>query len=113
MPANIYSWIFVGVSSAFLGYSFLKYNYPGRGLKVITNLFKETIPFEMAIKALKEGKRVRRKSKRRGYTKVVLTAGKFQSEKVGSYWVDDDKDVDDHCSFSMEDVLANDWLIEE
>lgn len=113
---TVSTYIYVGVACVSLGsfaYCILMSKFPGKGLRLITNIFKETVPFEIAIKALKEGKRIRRKSKYRGYTKIVLTAGKSQCEKFGSYQADDHNDVDDYCSFSIEDVLANDWLIEE
>lgn len=104
---------FAGVAWGGLGYLILKSKFPGRGLKVIENIFKETISFEEAIKALKEGKRIRRKSERKGYTKLVITDGKKQKEKFGSYWVSDEDDVSDHCSFSIDDALAMDWIIDE
>lgn len=113
MTANIFSCIFIGTAGLFSGYMILKTKFPGKGLKVIANIFKETIPFETAIRALKEGKRIRRKSKHKGYTKVIISVGKTQTEKFRSYWVDDNKDVDDYCSFSMDDILADDWIIEE
>jgi hypothetical protein len=80
---------------------------------VIDKIFKETISFEKAIEALKEGKRIRRKSERKGYTKIIITEGKKQKEKFGTYWVSSNDDVSDYCSFSIDDVLAIDWIIDE
>jgi len=97
----------------FIGYGILKSKYPGRGLQVIGNMFKESLSFEKALEALKDGHRIRRKSERQGYTKLVIVEGKKQKEKFGSYWVSDNDKVNDHCSFSIEDVLANDWIIDE
>ena len=80
---------------------------------MLDNIFKETISFEKAIEALKEGNRIRRKSERKGYTKIIITEGKKQKEKFGSYWASNSDDVSDYCSFSIEDVLSSDWIIDE
>ena len=80
---------------------------------MIKNVFKETTSFEQAIQALKEGNRIRRKSERKGFTKLVISEGKRQKEKFGTYWVSSGDDVSDYCSFSIEDVLATDWIIDE
>lgn len=96
----------------FAAYAYLQTKYPGRGLQVVENIFKETISFEKAIEALKEGNRIRRKSERKGYTKVIITEGKNQKEKFGTYWVSDDEKIMDYCSFLIEDVIANDWIID-
>ncbi len=93
-------------------YMCLKIKYPGKGLKVITNIFKEAMPFEQAIRVLKEGKRIRRKSERKGFTRMVVTDSKSRMEKFGTYW-EGDTSISDHCTFSIEDVLATDWIIDE
>ena len=97
---------------SFAGYAFIQIKYPGRGVKMIENIFKETISFEEAIKALKEGNRIRRKSERKGYTKVIVTEGKHKRERYGTYWVSDEDAILDYCSFSLEDVISNDWIID-
>lgn len=97
-----------------MGYTSLKDKFPGRGFKVIQNVFKETIPFEEAIKALQEGKRIRRKSECSGFTRIIITEGKNVTTKYGTYWVSSkDGKISDYCTFSMKDVLATDWIIDE
>ena len=96
----------------FIGWAYLQSRYPGRGLQVIENIFKKKISFEQAIAALKKGSRIRRKSERKGYAKIVITSGKSRKEKFGTYSVSDSDDVSDYCSFSIEDVLATDWIID-
>ena len=95
-----------------IGYMVLRSKYPGKGLNVISNLFKETLPFEKAVIALKEGNRIRRKPERKGYTKIAIVSGKSRQEKFGTYYVSDPAEVSDYCSFSIEDVMATDWIID-
>lgn len=97
---------------SFAAYMWLKTKYPGGGLKLIENIFKETMSFEQAIKLLKGGRRIRRKLESKGYAKVIVTEGKNHQEKFGTYWVSTHDSVSDYCSFSMEDVVANDWIID-
>jgi hypothetical protein len=99
-------------SCGFAAWVYLQSKYPGRGLQVIENIFKKTLSFSDAIAALKEGRRIRRRTERKGYTKVIITAGKDKKEKFGTYRIGDD-DISDYCSFSLEDVLANDWIIDD
>lgn len=113
MTKLIFSIIFMCCAVTLAGYTYLQDKYPGRGLQVIENVFKEGMPFEKAMEALKEGNRIRRKSERQGYVKLVITDGKRRKEKFGSYWVNSDKDFMNHCSFSIEDVFATDWIIDE
>jgi hypothetical protein len=96
----------------FAGHMFMKSKYPGRGIQVYKNILKETCSFEKAIEALKEGKRIRRKSEMKGYTKLTIIEGKNQQEKYGSYWVSRSEKIEDYCTFSIEDVLATDWLVD-
>ncbi len=79
---------------------------------MVQDIFKETTSFEEAIKALQEGKRVRRKTERKGFTRIVITESKNRVEKYGIYWVGD-KDISDNCSFSIDDVLAKDWIVDD
>jgi hypothetical protein len=62
---------------------------------------------------LKEGSRIRRKSERKGCAKIVITSGKSRKEKFGSYWMSNNDDVSDCCSFSIEDVLAEELVRDE
>lgn len=106
--------IFASISWGFVGYLILKNKFPGRGLQVIKNIFKESVSFEEALKALKVGMRIRRKNERKGFTKVILLESNNKTEKYGTYWASDDKkNISEHCSFSIEDVLATDWIIDE
>lgn len=105
--------ILASVSMGFLGYSILRSHFPGRGLKVVQNIFKQTISFEEALKVLKGGSRIRRKSERKGYTKLIITEGKKQRERFGTYWASSPDDISDYCSFTIGDVLATDWIVDE
>jgi hypothetical protein len=89
----------------------LQTKYPGKGLQPVKYIFKETISFDEAVRALIEGHRIKRKSERKGYTKVVIDDGKNQKIKYGTYWVSDDDLISDYCHFSIEDVIASDWII--
>lgn len=109
----VFSILFLCSTWSLAAFTYLQTKYPGRGLQVIENIFKEPISFEKAIEALKEGNRIRRKSERKGYTKVTITEGKKQKEKFGTYWVSDGDTVSDYCSFSIEDVIANDWILDD
>jgi len=80
---------------------------------VITNLFKETLPFEDALKALKEGHRIRRKTERKGFTKIALIEGQKRQEKFGTYYVSNLNNISDYGSFTIEDVMAHDWIIDD
>lgn len=81
---------------------------------MVLSIFRDGVSFEEAIQSLQQGNRIRRKSERKGYTKYVVTDGKNKVEKYGSFWISDQKpDVNDYCNFSLEDVLASDWVIEK
>jgi len=95
------------------GYSTIQSEYHGSGLQPVRNLFKDTISFDDAIQALKEGQRIRRKKEIRGYTKIVICEGKTKKVKFGSCLVGTNNSLLDYCTFSIEDVLANDWIIDE
>jgi hypothetical protein len=94
-------------------YFFLQNKYPGKGLKVIENIFKEPMSFDTAVQALKEGHRIRRKTEKVGYTKVVIIEGTNRMEKFHTYWAFDGERLNDHCSFSIEDVFSTDWIIDD
>lgn len=113
MTRLMFSIVFMCSIGGITGFSYLQDKYPGRGLQVIENIFKEGVPFEQAIEALKEGNRIRRKSERRGYVKIILMEGKRQKEKFGTYWISDNEASSNYCTFSIEDVLATDWIIDE
>lgn len=80
---------------------------------MVKNVFRDDVSFEEAVQALQQGNRIRRKSERRGFTKFVVTDGKNKKEVFGRFWIDDNEPaVNDYCAFSLEDVLANDWMVE-
>lgn len=68
------------------------------------DFLKKGYAFHDAIKALKEGKRIRRKSEKKGYTKT-------RGESFETYWVDDGKTCR-YCMFTLDDVFADDWMID-
>ena len=105
--------IFILIMLGFGGYSSLSSHYPGYGfINVIANVFKEPLSFDQAIQALKEGHRIRSKHAVSGYTKVVVIERNCRTEKFGTYLTRDNKTWD-HCTFSIEDVLATDWIIDD
>ncbi len=59
--AMILSVLFMCMTVCWAGYSCLQLKYPGRGIQVIENILKKTMPFTEAIKVLQEGNRIRRK----------------------------------------------------
>ena len=81
---------------------------------MVQSIFRDGVSFEEAIQALQQGSRIRRKSERKGYAKFIVFDGKNKSEKYGSFWTDEKMSKEnDYCMFSVEDVLANDWKIEQ
>lgn len=108
----VLSILFACTMLTWAAYSYLKIKYPGKGLQLIENIFKRTMPFNKAIEALQKGSRIRRKLDGKGYTKMTIVEGKHQQEKYGTYWMSD-RSLHDYCSFSIDDVLAQDWIIDE
>lgn len=92
-------------------YTIIETKYPGKGLAPVKNMFKEKVSFDEAIKALMEGKRIKRQSERKGYAKIIIYDGKTQKTKFGTFWVHDEDSVADYCQFSIEDVTASDWIL--
>ena len=80
---------------------------------MIHNIIKDTLSFEEAIQALKNGHRIRRKTEKNGYTKIVIMEGKNQKEKFGTYWTSAPERLSNNCSFEMADVTADDWIIDD
>jgi hypothetical protein len=81
---------------------------------MVQSIFRDIVSFEEAIQALQQGSRIRRKSERRGFAKFVITDGKSRKEMYGRFWIDDKKpEINDYCAFSLEDVLADDWVVEQ
>lgn len=68
---------------------------------------KKKHTFPEAITALKEGKRIRRIHEKKGYAKL-----KGSGQHFFTYWVEDDDKTSTYCIFCMEDVLAEDWIID-
>ncbi len=62
--------------------------------------------FSAAIEALRQGKRIRRASEKKGYAKLSGCGSSFLT-----YWVDDDR-TSAYCIFTIEDIFAEDWIIE-
>lgn len=70
------------------------------------DLFNKRHPFSTAIEALRAGKRIRRASEKKGYAKLYGTDKSFIT-----YWLEHDT-TSSYCVFTMEDVLAEDWIID-
>lgn len=99
--------------ACFIGYMLLKTKYPAKGVRVVTNLLKNRISFTEAIEQLKQGKRIKRLSSRQGFVKMKKMAGDYNEEVFAKYRISDPKPSEDRIIFDMEDVLANDWIIDE
>jgi hypothetical protein len=81
---------------------------------MVLSIFRDGVSFEEAIQALQQGSRIRRKSERKGYAKFIVTDGKNTKEKFGRFWIDEtEPELNDYCMFCLEDVLANDWMVEK
>lgn len=104
--------LLICISFSFAVYALLQTKYPSRGSKLIGNALKETISFDEALNALSEGNRIRRKSERKGYTKMIISEGKRTKEQFGSYTVNNEEEISNYCFFSIEDVYAKDWIID-
>ena len=62
--------------------------------------------FSEAVEALKQGKRIRRASEKKGYVKLSGFDNYFLT-----YWEGEDK-TSTYCVFTLEDIFAQDWLID-
>ncbi len=110
----IISIVFVIATWGFVGYKMLQSKFSGRGTQVIKNMLKETLTFDEAIQALKDGKHIRRKTGWCGFTRILIIHGNTQTAKYGCYRANDPKrNTFDPYFFSIEDVLATDWIIDE
>lgn len=97
----------------FLIYTVLKTKYPGKGIKM-TNPFKEKFSLSEALELLEQGKRIRRIEDHHGYVKVTTEAAGYKHQYYADYRVSDFKPNNERKPhFSMEDVLAKDWVIDE
>lgn len=63
--------------------------------------------FTEAFDALKKGKRIRRISENKGYGKLSASFDHFYT-----YWLEDGT-TSKYCIFSIEDILADDWIIDD
>lgn len=73
-------------------------------LKVFSHLFLKTHSFSEALEALKQGKKIRRKTERKGFFKSP--EGNFKA-----FWVGE-QTTTSHCLLTFEDILADDWIID-
>lgn len=79
--------------------------------KKIMNLHKQKYSFSEAIEAFRNGSTIYRPEKYTKYlTRVTILRG-VETSELGSCW--DKNDFKEGCSFNLEDVLANDWIIEK
>lgn len=78
----------------------------------IMDTFKEGLPFEKALEALKQGKNIRRKRSNYGLTKMIVSALGENKEKFCEYSLEKKDRLRENPVLSMEELLANDWLIE-
>jgi hypothetical protein len=72
----------------------------------MVRLFRKKYPFQEAIEELRKGKRIRRAYEVKGYAKINGSSSHFFT-----YWVDEDK-TSTFCVFTLDDVLADDWIID-
>jgi hypothetical protein len=71
---------------------------------VFYNLFLKTHPFPEAMEALKKGRKIRRKGEKKGFFKSA--EGKYKT-----FWRDD-QTTTPYCLLTLDDVFANDWIID-
>lgn len=80
--------------------------------KKIMDTFKEGLPFEKALEALKEGKSIRRKRSNYGLTKVIVSARGEEKEKFCEFDIDRKDRLREDPILSMKDIVASDWIVE-
>lgn len=78
----------------------------------IMDAFKEGLSFEKALEALKQGKSIRRKRSNYGLTKMIVSALGENKEKFCEYSLEKKDRLRENPVLSIEEILANDWLIE-
>jgi hypothetical protein len=70
------------------------------------NFLKTKHSFSQAFEALKQGKRIRRVSENKGYGKLSASFDHYYT-----YWLEDGT-TSKYCIFTIEDILADDWIID-
>ncbi len=78
----------------------------------IMDTFKEGLPFERALEALKQGKSIRRKRSCNVLAKMVMSAMGENKEKFCEFDLERKDRVTENPILRMDDILANDWLVE-
>lgn len=79
--------------------------------KKIMNLHKEKHTFDQAILALRDGALVYRNDGYKRYVKRVISCNGKEIIEYGSWR--DKNSFDEGCLFNLEDVFAEDWIIEK
>lgn len=79
----------------------------------IMDLFREGVPFERALESLKQGKSIRRKKSNYGLTKIIVSARGEHTEKFCEFDIQKKEKLKENPILNMEDILANDWVIED
>ena len=77
------------------------------------DVFKQGLPFERALEALKEGKSIRRKKSYSGLTKMLVSSRGTNQEKFCEYYLDGREGLRQNPVLDIEDIIANDWIIED
>mgnify|MGYP001603563765 FL=1 len=79
--------------------------------KIMDKFFREKCSFPEAVEALKEGKLIHREGERRKYgSREIYFKGEKQTEYGSLYG---DGAFGASSIFYMDDILADDWIIEE
>lgn len=81
--------------------------------KKFMDTFKEGLPFERALEALKQGKSIRRKRSSYGLTKMVVSIRGNDKEKYCEFDIERKDRMRDNPVFGIDDILATDWMIED
>lgn len=79
--------------------------------KKIMNLHKEKHTFDQAILALRNGAMIYRNDGYKRYAKRVISCNGKEIIEYGSWR--DKNSFDEGCLFNLEDVFAEDWIIEK
>jgi hypothetical protein len=91
----------------------LKTKYPAKGIKSVKNIFKKKMSFNEAINELKNGNRIKRLTEYHGFLKMTKEAAGYKEEVYARYKVSDSNLKEEQIYFSLEDVLAEDWIIDD
>ena len=75
--------------------------------------FKEGLPFEKALEALKQGKSIRRKKSYFGLTKMLISVRGKETEKFCKFDLNRRGTLEEDAILRINDIMSNDWIVED